>query len=46
MRSELYRTQDGVEYRDLNKNGHMSPVVMWAKHGGMSCSEIFFQAYH
>ena len=25
MKSELYRTQTGVEYRDLNKNGHMDP---------------------
>jgi hypothetical protein len=25
MKSELYRTQDGVEYRDLNKNGRMDP---------------------
>lgn len=25
MKSELYRTQDSVEYRDLNKNGRMDP---------------------
>jgi beta-glucosidase len=25
MKSELYRTQDGVDYRDLNKNGRMDP---------------------
>jgi beta-glucosidase len=25
MKSELYENQDGVEYRDLNKNGHMDP---------------------
>jgi hypothetical protein len=25
MNSELCRTQDGVEYRDLNKNGSMDP---------------------
>lgn len=25
MKSELYGTQDGIEYRDLNKNGRMDP---------------------
>jgi hypothetical protein len=25
MKSELYRTQDGMEYRDLNENGCMDP---------------------